>query len=154
MIEKQKTHVETILLVEDEEDHARLIMKTLQEKVKLLNPIHWVKNGEEALAYLTKTGAYHEDNAPVPGLILLDLKLPLKDGFDVLHAIKADSRYTAIPVVMLTTSSQTDDIQKALELGANDYIIKPVQFHDFVDKIGSLGHYWIYISDAQSGHFA
>ncbi len=153
MREKPKTRFETILLVEDEEDHARLIMKTLQKKVKLLNPIHWVKNGEDALAYITKTGAYHEKNAPTPGLILLDLKLPLKDGFDVLHTIKSDSRYKVIPVVMLTTSSQTDDIQKALALGANDYIVKPVQFHDFVDKIGSLGHYWICTSDAKSGYF-
>jgi len=153
MVEKQKMRVETILLVEDEEDHARLIMKTLQEKTKLLNPIHWVKNGEEALAYITKTGAYHEENAPTPGLILLDLKLPLKDGFEVLQEIKSDSRYKTIPVIMLTTSSQTDDIRKALELGANDYIVKPIQFHDFVDKIGSLGHYWICISDSKLGHF-
>jgi len=136
------------LLVEDEPDHARLIMKTLKEKVKLMNPIHWVKNGAEAIAYITQTGTYDEESAPRPSLVLLDIKLPLKDGFEVLKVIKSNEKYRAIPVIMLTTTSRTDDVQKALDLGANDYIVKPVRFPDFVEKVGALSHYWIFVSDS------
>ena len=140
--------LDLLLLVEDEPDHARLIMKTLKEKVKLMNPIHWVKNGAEAIAYITQTGTYDEENAPRPSLVLLDIKLPLKDGFEVLKVIKSNEKYRAIPVIMLTTTSRTDDVQKALDLGANDYIVKPVRFPDFVEKVGALSHYWIFVSDS------
>lgn len=140
--------LDLLLLVEDEPDHARLIMKTLKEKVKLMNPIHWVKNGAEAIAYITQTGTYDEESAPRPSLVLLDIKLPLKDGFEVLKVIKSNEKYRAIPVIMLTTTSRTDDVQKALDLGANDYIVKPVRFPDFVEKVGALSHYWIFVSDS------
>ncbi len=148
MTTERSKRLDMVLLVEDEPDHARLVMKALQDKVKLLNPVHWVKNGEEAIAYVTHTGAYDEENAPRPGLILLDIKLPLKDGFEVLQVIKSDKRYRAIPVIMLTTTSRTDDVRKGLELGANDYIVKPVKFTDFIAKIGALGHYWAFVSDS------
>ena len=140
--------LDLLLLVEDEPDHARLIMKTLKEKVKLMNPIHWVKNGAEAIAYITQTETYDEESAPRPSLVLLDIKLPLKDGFEVLKVIKSNEKYRAIPVIMLTTTSRTDDVQKALDLGANDYIVKPVRFPDFVEKVGALSHYWIFVSDS------
>ena len=143
-----KKKLESILLVEDEGDHAHLVKKSLKEHGHLLNEIYWVKNGVEAMKYITQTDPYDEKNAPRPGIILLDLKMPLKDGFQVLRELKADERYKTIPVVVLTTSINSDDAQKALELGANDYIIKPVRFTDFVRKMGTLGNHWAFISDS------
>jgi CheY-like chemotaxis protein len=141
-------HPEGILLVEDEEDHARLIMKGLKERGRLVNDIVWLKNGQDALDYIRKEGAYSEDTSPLPGLVLLDVKMPIKNGFEVLEELKVDNRYKHIPVVMLTTTSETADIQKAMNLGANDYIVKPVKFSEFTEKISSIGHYWVMISDA------
>ena len=146
-----KKSLSAILLVEDEEDHVRLIKKALKEHGRLLNDIYRVKNGEEAMQYIKRTGEYNEKNAPLPGLILLDIKLPMKDGFEVLKELKSDKKYKNIPVVMLTTASATEDVRKALELGANDYIVKPVKFTDFVEKVGKLGYYWAFISDSSIG---
>jgi len=144
--------MEPILLVEDEADHARLVKKSLTEHGRLLNEIYWVKNGIEAMEYISRTGLYNEENAPRPGLILLDLKMPLKDGFQVLAELKSDKRYKTIPVVVLTTSVNSDDAKKALDLGANDFIVKPVKFSDFVQKVGHLGNYWGFISDSGIGN--
>jgi len=144
--------MEPILLVEDEEDHARLVKKSLSEHGRLLNEIYWVKNGIEAMEYITQSGPYNKKNAPRPGLILLDLKMPLKDGFQVLAELKSDARYKSIPVVVLTTSVNSEDAKKALELGANDFIVKPVKFSDFVQKVGHLGNYWGFISDSYIGN--
>jgi CheY-like chemotaxis protein len=146
--------MEPILLAEDEADHARLVRKSLTEHGRLLNEIYWVKNGIEALEYITHTGSYNETNAPRPGLILLDLKMPLKDGFQVLAELKSDTRYKTIPVVVLTTSINSDDAKKALDLGANDFIVKPVRFPDFVQKVGQLGNYWGFVSDSGIGSAA
>ena len=148
MINKAK-NLDIILLVEDEEDHAELIMNGLQEDGHLMNEIKWVENGQEAIDYIKHRGKYNQENAPIPGLVLLDIKLPRKDGFLVLQEIKSEERYKAIPIVMLTTTSTSDDIQKALKLGANDYIVKPIRFQDFVEKVKGLGHYWAFISDSQ-----
>ncbi len=143
---------DTILLVEDEEDHARLIIRSLQEKARILNPIIWVKNGVEAIEYITKTGQYEQEKPPTPAIVLLDMKLPLMNGFEVLHTLKTDDTYKTIPVIMLTTSSNAEDVKKALELGANDYITKPIKFSDFTQKVQSLGYYWIFVSDAATEH--
>lgn len=149
---KEVKLMEPILLVEDEVDHARLVKKSLSEHGRLLNEIYWVKNGIEAMAYITQSGPYNEKNAPRPGLILLDLKMPLKDGFQVLAELKSDPRYKSIPVVVLTTSVNSEDARKALDLGANDFIVKPVKFSDFVQKVGHLGNYWGFISDSYLGN--
>ena len=140
--------LDTILLVEDEPDHAELIIKGLKKSGNLINEIKWVENGQEALDYLTQSGKYNKENAPRPGLVLLDIKLPRKNGFQVLQDIKCDEDFKTIPIVMLTTTSVSVDIEKALKLGANDYIIKPVRFQDFVEKVKGLGHYWALISDS------
>jgi len=140
--------LEVILLVEDEQDHAELIIKGLQQDGHLINEIKWVENGQEAIDYITQSGKYNKENAPRPGLVLLDIKLPRKDGFQVLQEIKSDEDLKTIPVVMLTTTSISDDIEKALKLGANDYIVKPVRFHDFFEKVKGLGHYWALVSDS------
>ncbi len=145
-------HDDTILLVEDEEDHARLITRLLQEKAGVLNPIQWVKNGVEAIEYITNTGRYTQAQPPTPALVLLDMKLPLMNGFEVLRAIKTDDAYNTIPVIMLTTSSNSEDMKKARDLGANDYITKPAQFSDFIKMVHSLRDSWGLLSDATRAH--
>ena len=147
-----RKRLDVILLVEDEEDHARLITKALTEQGHLLNQLVWVKNGKEALDYVMRTGAYTQENAPRPGLILLDIKLPLKDGFEVLQELKRENEFKHIPIVMLTTTSNSEDVRKALAMGANDYIVKPVKFSDFVNKVGQLGNYWSFVSDSVIGN--
>jgi two-component system, response regulator len=150
MINIKNPNLDSILLIEDEEDHARLIMKGLKSVMNLINDIVWIENGGEALDYLFKRGKYENQDISTPGLILLDLKLPIKDGFDVLTEIKKDEILRKIPVVMLTTSSNSEDVNIAMELGANDFIVKPVKFDDFILKISNLGYYWGFVSDSNS----
>lgn len=144
--------LDPILLVEDEADHARLVTKSLKERGRLLNEIFWVKNGVEAMKFITQAEPYTDKTAPRPALILLDLKMPLKDGFEVLKELKAHPDYKTIPVVVLTTSINSDDAKKALDLGANDFIVKPVEFSEFVRKVGQLGNYWGFVSDSGLGN--
>lgn len=139
-----------VLIVEDEEDHANLIIRALKEKSNLLNNLVWLENGQKAIDYLYEQGDFKNTENPVPGLILLDIKMPLKNGFDVLNILKNDEDLKRIPVVMLSTSHSSDDVKKALSLGANDYIVKPVGFTDFLTKINNLGYYWCFISNSRS----
>lgn len=140
----------TILVVEDEEDHARLIIKSLEETGNVLNKIIHIENGQLAIDYLKKINAYETNTDELPGLILLDVKMPMKNGFEVLEEIKTDETLKKIPVVMLTTTSTSEDIEKALKLGANDYIVKPIKFNDFTNKVSKLGYYWGMISDVNT----
>ncbi len=140
--------LDAILLVEDEQDHAELIMRALKEDVGIINDIYSVNNGQEAIDFISHKGKYNKENAPRPGLILLDIKLPRKNGFEVLQELKSDQKYSDIPIVMLTTTSNSGDVQEALKLGANDYIVKPVHFQDFFRKVKGLGHYWALVSDS------
>lgn len=142
--------LEIVLLVEDDPDHVELILASLQKVGRLINEINCVEDGQKAIEYMTWTGKYNKENAPRPGLILLDIKLPFKDGFEVLKELKSDKRFKTIPIVMLTTTSKSEDITRALDLGANDYIVKPVSWKDFEMKIRSLGKYWAFISDTKS----
>lgn len=138
----------SILIVEDEEDHARLITKSLLDSGTITEKFIHLKNGEEALNYLKKEKNYIDDDDILPSLILLDIKMPMKNGFEVLEELKNDNRLRKIPVVMLTTTSTTEDINKAMSLGANDYIVKPVQFSEFTEKVKRLGYYWGAVSDS------
>lgn len=147
MIQK---YFKPILVVEDEEDHARLIIKSLKETGSVMNKIVHMENGQEAINYLKKQEGYKTNSDNLPGLILLDVKMPMKNGFEVLEEIKTDEGLKKIPVVMLTTTSTTDDIERALTLGANDYIVKPIKFKDFTNKVNKLGYYWGMISDVNS----
>ena len=136
-------HAPPILLVEDNPDHAELTTKALQ-RGKLANRIHWVKDGEEALHYLFHEGAYSNGkSAPRPGLILLDIRLPKVDGFEVLRRVKADQGLCSVPVVMLTTSDRGEEVSEAYRLGANSYITKPVRFSEFIEKIEAVEIYWL-----------
>jgi CheY-like chemotaxis protein len=132
----------TILLVEDNPDHATLTMRALS-RGNLLNDVVWVKDGAEALDFLYQRGAYAEPRAPRPGLILLDIKLPKVDGHGVLRQIKGDEALRTIPVVMLTTSAEANDVNGSYGAGANSFITKPVSFSDFMEKINAVKLYWI-----------
>jgi CheY-like chemotaxis protein len=132
-----------ILLIEDNPDHAELTIRALKDG-NLLNRVHWVKDGQEALDFLYHRGQYVDGaRAPRPGLILLDIKLPKLDGHEVLRRIKGEPVLRAIPVVMLTTSDQADEINESYKAGANSYVSKPVRFADFVETIKAVRLYWV-----------
>jgi CheY-like chemotaxis protein len=128
-----------ILLVEDNEDDILLEEEALAE-AKLVNLMHIVRDGEEALAYLRRQGKYR--NAPMPGLILLDINMPKKNGFEVLNEIKADPSLMHIPVIILTTSENEADIVKSYAKGACSFITKPMNFEKFRDVVNQFAIYW------------
>ena len=135
-----------IMLVEDNEDHLELTISALKE-ANMKNNIVALKDGREAIAYLKGEGEYSNRKAhPLPMLILLDLKMPRVGGKEVLKVIKGDERLRTIPVVMLTSSAMGKDIEECYDLGANSYIIKPVSFGDFVEKVKSIPLYWLLIN--------
>ena len=135
-----------ILLVEDNPDHALLTRRVLED-YKVANEVHLVGDGAEALDYIYHRGKYSNGrDAPRPGLILLDVKLPKVDGFEVLRQLKGDPEHSPIPVVMLTTSSRDEEVAKGYAEGANSYVTKPVRFDEFADKVKNIGLYWGLIS--------
>lgn len=136
----------TILLVEDNPDHVLIIKRGLEAN-NIINEVRVAEDGQEALDYLYHQGKYADPHtAPRPGLILLDIKLPKVDGFEVLQRIKRDPSLKAIPVVMLTSSEQEVDIAKSYLDGANSYITKPIQFTEFVEKVRELKLYWVLVN--------
>jgi CheY-like chemotaxis protein len=136
----------SILLVEDEEAHAELTVRAIR-KAGNANRIDTVSDGEKALDYLFNRGKYSDKNQyPTPGLVLLDIKLPGVDGIEVLKKIKEDDDLRKVPVVMLTTSERSDDIDACYGHYANSYLTKPVGFMEFEDKIRSLDFYWMIIN--------
>lgn len=135
-----------IMLVEDNKDHLELTVSALKE-ANIKNNIVALKDGREAIAYLKGEGEYSNRKAhPLPMLILLDLKMPRVGGKEVLKVIKGDERLRTIPVVMLTSSAMGKDIEECYDLGANSYIVKPVSFGDFVEKVKSIPLYWLLIN--------
>jgi len=135
--------VSTILLVEDNPDDAELIEYAF-EKAGVANPLVAVADGDAAVDYIGGTGAY-ADRArhPLPALILLDLKLPRRSGFEVLRFARGQVATRHTPVVVLTSSNQHDDIQRAYEVGANSYLVKPVGRDALIEMVKSLDAYWI-----------
>jgi len=132
-----------ILLVEDNQNDAELTMRSLL-KHKIANNILHLEDGALALEYLFGTGKYLGRNlSSRPKVILLDLKMPKVDGLEVLAKIKTDEQTKTIPVVVLTSSKESPDIEKAYLLGANSYIVKPVEFEGFAKAIAELGFYWL-----------
>jgi len=133
----------TILLVEDNPDDVKLTLRAFKRN-NLLNPIVVARDGVEALEVLFARGAYAERaGKPLPALILLDLKLPKLDGLGVLKAIRGDERTRLIPVVMLTSSKEEQDLVQSYSLGANSYVRKPVDFAEFLEAARVLGIYWL-----------
>ena len=140
-----------ILLVEDNTNDVKLALHAFKT-ANLANPIHVARDGVEALEYLFGAASGADDAIPErPKLILLDLKLQRLDGHEVLKRIKADPRTRAIPVVVLTSSSEERDVMKTYELGANSYIVKPVDFEQFTEAVRDIGKYWLVINRTRSG---
>ena len=137
-----------ILLVEDNSSDIGLTQRAFQ-KNGISNKLVIAEDGQEALDYLFGAGAHGGRNmAEMPVLILLDLKLPRIEGLEVLRRLRADSRTRRIPVVILTSSSEEQDVAAGYDLGTNSYIRKPVDFHQFADVIKQLGMYWLVINQA------
>jgi two-component system, response regulator len=135
-----------ILLVEDNPNDVELTLRALMKK-NIVNPVHVVCDGAEALEYLYARDKYQDrDINHKPKVILLDLKLPKVDGLEVLRTIKGDERLKTIPVVVLTSSREEQDIIASYQLGVNSYIVKPVDFEKFVDAVSNLGLYWLLIN--------
>ena len=131
-----------ILLVEDNPNDVELTLSALQKR-NLSNKVFVVKDGAEALDFIFASGAYSQRKVEKrPKVVLLDLKLPKVDGIEVLRRIKADSRTSPIPVVMLTSSQEERDVVNSYNLGVNSYIVKPVDFSNFVHAVSELGIYW------------
>ena len=135
-----------ILLVEDNPQDAELTIRALR-KSNLANQLFHVEDGAEAMDFLFNRGKYKDrENAISPKVVFLDLKLPKVNGLEVLRAIKMDERIRTIPVVVVTSSSEDPDVRTAYELGANSYIIKPVDFDSFLRTMNTLGFYWLLVN--------
>jgi len=142
---KKKGNAITILMADDDQDDCVLVRDAFVQS-RLANDLHFVANGEDLMDYLYHRGAYADRaNYPHPGLILLDLNMPRKDGREALQEIKSDPDLRSIPVVVLTTSKAEEDIVRSYDTGANSFITKPVTFEGLVDLIKSLGEYWFEI---------
>lgn len=136
-----------ILLVEDRPEDAELTILALKEH-GVSNAIQWVKDGEEALDFLFERNAYaSRSGSKRPRLVLLDLKMPKVDGIEVLRQIRINEKTRTQPVVVLTTSSEEQDVVNAYNLGVNSYILKPVGFENFLKSVKDLGYYWLLLNE-------
>jgi len=134
----------TILIAEDDPDDRLLAEEALAEcNLTLKHELRFVEDGEELMNYLNRRGAYN--NAPLPGLILLDLNMPRKDGREVLKEINASPHLRKVPIVVLTTSKAEEDIARSYNLGVNSYIVKPLSFNGLVEVMRTLAKYWLEI---------
>ncbi|KIH75522.1 Response regulator receiver domain-containing protein [Geoalkalibacter ferrihydriticus] len=132
-----------ILLAEDDPAHAEIVRRNM-ENSRISNRLEHVVDGQEALDYLYRRGRFSDPGcAPRPGLILLDLRMPRINGLEVLKIIKEDPGLGRIPVVVLTTSAAETDVAKAYDHHANSYLVKPVDFHQFVEMMSTIGYYWL-----------
>jgi CheY-like chemotaxis protein len=134
-----------ILMADDDEDDILLTQKAL-ERGKLINPLYTVQDGEALLDYLNHRGDYaDEEKAPRPGVILLDLNMPRKDGREALREIKSNPDFKEIPIVVFTTSKAEEDVYRSYKLGVNSFITKPVTFENLIEVMQMLGKYWFEI---------
>lgn len=141
-----------ILLVEDNPDDEALTLRAFA-KNKIPNAVVVARDGVDAIDYLFGTGRHAGRNLSImPAVVFLDLKLPRIDGLEVLRRIRADSRTNLLPVVILTTSRELQDIEEAYSLGANSYIRKPVDFERFLSTVGQLGQYWLTLNEIADSH--
>ena len=146
----QIMELKRILLVEDSINDVELILTSLAEN-HLANEVVVVRDGEEALDYLYRRGMYRLRREGNPVVVLLDLKLPKVDGIEVLTQLKADPALRVVPVVVLTSSREEGDLSRCYELGTNAYVVKPIDFHEFVDVIKGLGLFWAIINEPPPG---
>jgi len=139
-----------ILLAEDNEHDVELTLNALAEN-RLANEVVVVRDGAEALDYLYRRGAYRLREEGNPVVVLLDLKMPKVDGLEVLRQIKQDASLRQMPVVMLTSSREENDLVRSYELGVNAYVVKPVEFGRFVEAVRELGVFWAVVNEAPPG---
>lgn len=134
-----------ILLVEDNPSDAELTIRALKKR-KLANHLIWLKDGAEALEFLFFKGSHASRPQVQPKLILLDLKMPKVNGMEVLRRVKADEQLKTLPVVVLTSSHEDQDIEESYKLGVNSYLVKPVEFEQFQEVASNAGFYWLLIN--------
>lgn len=139
-----------ILLAEDNPNDVELTLAGL-DQYNLANEVVVARDGTEALDYLHCRGAFVERPAINPAVVLLDLKMPKVDGLDVLREMRSDPNLRAIPVVMLTSSREDQDIIESYRLGVNAYVVKPVDFHQFIESVKSLGLFWAVLNEPPPG---
>jgi CheY-like chemotaxis protein len=139
-----------ILMVEDDPKDVELTLTALEE-YNLVNEVVVTRDGQEALDYLYCQGQFRARSRENPAVLLLDLKLPKVDGLEVLQKIKTDERLKMIPVVVLTSSREERDMMKSYQLGVNAYVVKPVDFHEFVNAVRELGVFWAVINQPPPG---
>jgi DNA-binding response OmpR family regulator len=139
-----------ILMVEDDPKDVELSMTALED-YNLVNEVVVARDGEEALDYLYCRGTFQDRSSDNPAVILLDLKLPKVDGLEVLKEIKSNAKLKMIPVVVLTSSKEEKDMVTSYKLGVNAYVVKPVDFHEFVNAIKELGVFWAIINQPPPG---
>ena len=131
-----------VLLVEDSTADAEMTLRTLKRR-GIANSVEWVRDGVEALEWLHCRGIYADRPNGHPKLVLLDLKMPRMDGLQLLQAMKSDSNMRTIPVVMMTSSREEGDLLASYGLGVNSYVVKPVDFSEFAERIAQIGMYWM-----------
>jgi len=139
--------VHSILMAEDDDNDVFFLERAFKQ-AQVANPLHRVKDGEEALAYLKGEGTYaSREKFPLPHLMLLDLKMPRKNGFEVIQWIRQQPGLKRMPLVVLTSSKEDPDVNRAYELGANTYLVKPVKFEGLVDMMRALNLYWLIMAE-------
>jgi CheY-like chemotaxis protein len=150
----QSMRTSTILLVEDNPDDEMLALRAFK-KNNITNEVNVARDGVEALDFLFGRGTYQgRDLNQQPSLILLDLKLPKMDGLEVLKALRANEHTKLIPVVVMTTSKEEDDLVRSYSYGANSYIRKPVDFNQFIDAVRQVGLYWLVLNEPLPAHWS
>lgn len=144
------SHLKRILLAEDSRKDVELTLAALEDQ-NLANEVVVVRNGAEALDYLYRRGAFASRPEGNPAVVLLDLKMPMVDGMEVLRQIKADEQLKTVPVVMVTSSREEQDLIKSYKLGVNAYVVKPIDFKEFMDAIAQLGLFWAVLNEPPHG---
>ena len=144
-----KTEIKKILIVDDSPKDVELTIASLADK-NLANEVVVAEDGVEALDYLYKRGKFEGLDNGNPAVILLDIKMPRMDGIEVLKHIRSDSKFSSIPVIMVTSSREERDLVESYKLGANSYIVKPVDITQFMESIKALGQYWAIINQVPS----
>jgi len=135
-----------ILLVEDRDDDVYLVRRALA-KAGVSNPFFVVENGEEALAYLEGLGKYrNRDEYPLPDIMLLDLRMPRMDGYEVLRAVRSKPEFKSLRIIVLTTSEDLQDVNQAYDLGANSFLVKPLEFENYAAMMRTLTSFWLHYS--------
>jgi CheY-like chemotaxis protein len=143
-----KPYLRGILLAEDSARDVELTLEALSE-FHLANEVTVVEDGVEALDYLFRRGKYESRTGGTPAVVLLDIKMPRMNGIEVLREIRASREYRALPVVMLTSSREERDIMESYEVGSNAYVVKPVDFTEFIEAVKALGLFWAVINESR-----